>query len=253
MFFLLLRHWTDTSTLREPRWKPHIGVKLSPPSPSLLLYWKYFQATHNVTMPLIIDDYMISNAFSSLNIADCVCMWLMLRLAVCKIFKRTSPLPVEDLYTGYCSHGYNNTQKYQWWPLCWIWKIFALLPLDWAKPVILSSSVLDSSVGFMLHVWDCLMWEHCPLLIPFCTLSEASTSQADWHKTCGTGWLKCYRAIALSFWRPRSPLMSQLWCCFHASFICSSTCIMFWMCCWYATGRATQKWWEKKITQTKAV
>lgn len=71
-----------------------------------------------------------------------------------------------------------------------IWKIFALQPLDWAEPVILSSSVLDTSVASMLHVWECLMCQHCPLLIPICMLSEA-----DWHKTSGKGSLKCYRSL----------------------------------------------------------
>lgn len=51
--------------------------------------------------------------------------------------------------------------------MCWIWTISAFLPLHRAETVILSSFVLDSSVIFMLHVYDCLMWEHCPLLLPF--------------------------------------------------------------------------------------
>lgn len=133
-----------------------------------------------------------------------------------------------------------------WWQKCWMWKIFALLPLYWAKPVILSPCVLDSSVAFLLHVWDCLMWEHCPLLIPFCTLSEAPTNHADWHKACGMELLRCYRTISLrfdNFFVFPSALMSQVWCHFHVCFI--SERIMFRICCWYLCGLHKPKHVEK--------
>lgn len=100
----------------------------------------------NVTIALIIHDYMISNAFCSLNTVDCVCMQLMLSLAQCKIFRRTSPSWLQDPGTRYCSRYYSKEND-QWWPPCRIWIIFALLPLVWANPEVLSLSVLDSSVA----------------------------------------------------------------------------------------------------------
>ena len=95
------------------------------------------------------------------------------------------------------------------------------------------------SVEALLHVCDCLMWEHCPLLIPFCTLSEASTSQADWQIHVEWGLLKCYKAITLSFDNFFfGPLFSHVTTLDHLS--CEfrlqkkKRCLMFWISCWHA-------------------
>lgn len=110
-------------------------------------------------------------------------------------------------------------------PVCWIWKVFALLPL----PVMVSSSVLGSSAAFVLHVQDRLMWEHCPLLIHFCR--EASTRP---------GWLT--RDVGRGRWNATDH--SQLWQFFSGS-LYSDVTLVFWACRWCKTGLPTAKQLEK--------
>lgn len=122
----------------------------------------------NVTIPLIIYYNMISNAFCSLN-ETCVVgggschfwAWQWLK-CLCASFFFMIPGPLHRKLQSIFKHEHD-----QWLPLCCTCAKFALLLLAEAKPVILSSFVLDSSVAFVLHDWYCLMWEHCPLLILF--------------------------------------------------------------------------------------
>lgn len=188
MFGSLLKHSSDTSTSRQPRWKLQIVVKLSSPA-FCLCDWKHspgYPTMANVTIASIINHNMISNAFL-LPKHSWLCMY------VTDVGRGLKYSGVQALHYHKDSGRGQSLLTAQtlsmMTPVCFIWKVFALLPL----PVMVSSSVLDSSVVFVLHVQDRLMWEHCPLLIHFCT--EASTRQADWHETCGTGSLKCYGSL----------------------------------------------------------
>lgn len=105
---------------------------------------------------------------------------------MCVILRFTSSLWLYYLCTRYCNqyHSINMITEYH---SAGYEKNISIVTIR-AKPVIPGSSVLDSSVAFMLRVWYFLMWEHCPLLIPFCTLSKNPYKQgAEWQKTCGIG------------------------------------------------------------------
>lgn len=120
----------------------------------------------NVTIPLIIYYNMISNVFLLPYRSLCGGKLPFLRqndwnVYVCKLFFYDSRRFAQKLQSIF-KHEHD-----QWLPLCCTCTTFALLLLAEAKPVILSSFVLDSSVAFVLHDWYCLMWEHCPLLILF--------------------------------------------------------------------------------------